>query len=149
MSEQEKQTVGEYTHGLYLGKRWNDRAQANIEKWGNQSPGLLFLALVEELGEIAEQMLEESNVRPPKDGEHGPWTESWRFINDTRRLGLDARDFLESNFDEPAGTSDFTLPADLKILAPFNDPEAVIEEVEDSAPLLFQMYWALERDGQK
>lgn len=146
--ERARRTAGDYTHGLFLGKRWYDRAEENIDQWGNQSPGLLFLALVEELGEIAEELVEQSEGRPPRDDEKGPWSEAWRFINDTRRLGLDARDFLEANFDDPAGETDTSLPADMDILAPFEDEESIQDEVDDAAPLLFQLSWALEAARQ-
>lgn len=126
--------------------RWRQRAVQNVEKWGNQSPGLLFIALIEEMGEIAEEMVEESTVPPPEDHHNGVWSEAWRFISDMRRLGLDARDFLESNFDEPGGTPNPDYPADMPIISPFGDNDVVQAEVDDAVPLLIQLTWALHND---
>lgn len=140
----EETRIFESTEQLELTELWLSQAHDNVDRWGNQSPGLLFLALVEELGEIAEQMIEQSTTRPPSDGEHGTWSQGWRFINDVRRLGLDAREYLESKFDEPAGKDDPHLPTDLPIVAPFEDADAVQDEVDDAAPLLYQLTWSLD-----
>ena len=33
---------------------WADQAEANVERWGDQGVATLFLALVEEVGEVAD-----------------------------------------------------------------------------------------------
>lgn len=38
--------------------RWRRKAVANLEKWGEQSYVVLALAIVEELGELAQALLE-------------------------------------------------------------------------------------------
>lgn len=123
--------------------RWFGHACENVGRWGLHSPGLVFLAMVEEMGEIAEELDEQAEDPFPDDGRDDPLAEARRFINDAKRLGLDARWFLEEHFDEPAGRPDDGLD-DLDVTGGVTDADAIQEEVDDLAPLLYQLTWALE-----
>ncbi|MFC6716252.1 hypothetical protein ACFQGT_07895 [Natrialbaceae archaeon GCM10025810] len=48
----------EREHHLFLGKRWGEKAQENVEKWGLQDVETLLLAAVEEQGELTQAVLE-------------------------------------------------------------------------------------------
>ena len=123
-------------HYLMLGKRWGDRGEKNIEKWGNQRPKGLLLAMAEEMAEIADELLEDNGLPPNayQDRENS-------ILNDIRTTGYVAREFLEEQCEDENGDP---LPlSERPELSGVADVKAAREETEDLAPLLFQMYWAL------
>lgn len=133
-------------HPLMLGKRWGDRAEQNIETWGNQRHDTLLLALIEEVGEIAMAMEEHNR---PTSGEPHPYVRSddapahgRRLISEMANLGVETRRFLESNYEEPAGSD--TADGEYKLHGEPKEVEPILDEVEDTAPLCFQLYWALQ-----
>lgn len=141
------------THTLFLAKDWGDVAEENVERWGNQAVATLFLALVEEVGEVAE-VLERRDM--PNDMATKDVMEARALIEDMASLGIRTRDYLEENFEEPAGESSTPKSESVRreqrrgILGDISDPDAVQDEVDDAAPLLFQLTWALqdERDRE-
>lgn len=129
--------------------RWQARAEENIEKWGNQAPATLFLAMVEEMGEIAEELTEQAPGPHPDNPSEAPFR-GWEIIHEMADLGLETRDFLESNFEEPAGTGPMDPETRESIrheqalgVGVVQDPEAVRDELDDLAPLCFQLRWKL------
>lgn len=132
------------THYLFLAKDWGERAEGNVERWGNQSPATLFLALVEEVGELAREL--DREVEYPDDAS----TEAKKgkhLIRAMGDLGETTQRFLEENFEEPAGKpkpeserEDFRSD----IAGSVDDVDAVQDELDDAAPLLFQLSWALD-----
>lgn len=147
--EQVRETAGEHTHGMFLSKRWNDRAEENVEKWGNQRHDTVLLALIEEVGEIAMAM--ESGNAPgggphPAVGPDSPESRGRDLIHEMASIGRETRQFLESEYPSPAGDGEGD--SEFEVHGNPNSPEdaeRIFEEIDDAAPLLFQLYWAVER----
>jgi regulator of RNase E activity RraB len=119
-----------------LAHRWGNSAEENIQKWGNQPPKELLLAMAEEMAEIADELLDDNGL-PPNAYE----SEAHTILNDIRTVGYWAREHLEENYENDDGEP---LPgAERPDLTGVANPEAAKEETEDLAPLLFQLYWAL------
>lgn len=125
-------------------RRWNERAVDNVQRWGNQSPATLFLALVEEVGELARELDRESTYPDDADVDAKKGKHLIRAMGD---LGETTQRFLEENFEEPAGKpkpeserEDFRSD----IATSVDDVDAVQDELDDAAPLLFQLTWALD-----
>lgn len=131
------------THGLFLGQQWNDKALENVERWGDQAVATLFLQCIEELGEIAHEL--------QMDAGHGEIDQQahrgFEFMIEMAGLGTRVRSYLEANFENDDGDP---LPEDTRaeprqaILGDLDDTEGVLEELDDLAPLLFQLHWAIE-----
>lgn len=135
---------------LMLGKRWQNRAVSNVEKWGNQRPDTLLLALIEEVGEVAMAM--EANSEPiyhatPPGADDVPGAVGYRLIREMATLGRETRNFLEGEYSDPAGDGEGS--EEHRIYGELTDPERVLEEVEDTAPLCWQLYWALQESQSK
>lgn len=136
---------GEIDHPIMLGKRWGDRAESNIEKWGNQRHDTLLLALIEEIGEVAMAMEANSETiydATPPDADDVPSAVGRKLISDMADLGRETRDFLEGEYGDPAGDGDS--PDEHRIHGEPTDVTQILEEVEDTAPLCWQLYWALQ-----
>jgi len=116
-----------------------ERAESNIEKWGNQTPTVLLLALAEEVGEIADAIME-SHEKP--EGDRYASNLAYSRLADVRDAGFESREFLESTFEDETGNPlpDDEVPELLKTTSPME----VLDEVKDAAPLVFQLAWALE-----
>jgi hypothetical protein len=124
------------THHLMLGNRWGDRAEENIEKWGNQPPKMLLLAMAEEMAEVANELLEHGG-KPPNAHD----SEAESLLNDIRTVGFRARKYLERECEDDDGNP---LPAkEYPDIHGAANPERGREEVEDVAPLCWQLYWKL------
>jgi len=124
------------THYLFLGKRWGRQAEENIEKWGNQRPKGLLLAMAEEMAEIADALLNDNGLPP-----NAYQSEAHSILNDIRTTGYCAREFLEERCEDEQG--DPLALEERPDLSGVADTQAATEETEDLAPLLFQLYWAL------
>jgi len=132
------------THKLFLAKDWGDQAEENVERWGNQSPTTLFLALVEEIGEMARELDRETEYPDDADVEAKKGKHLIRAMGD---LGETTQRFLEENFEEPAGKpKPESERADFRqdIATSVDDVDAIQDELDDAAPLLFQLTWALQ-----
>lgn len=122
---------------------WKATAKANIERWGRQAPLVILLAMIEELGEIC---LEAQKAQPhavrgdPLDDIDRQVVD---LVEDQAALGLRTREFLEREFPAPAGENaggaDDTGP-----VLPDIDRDAVQAEVDDLAPLVYQLTWVLQ-----
>lgn len=133
-------------HPRDLSMQWFGTACENVGRWGNQSPALLFLAMVEELGEVAMELqdhTEPGDGLPPVGDYDSTPHDGRRLIADMAQLGRQTREYLEGNFDEPAGTTGSGYD-DLAITGDVRDAEAIQDEVDDLAPLLYQLTWALQ-----
>ena len=134
----------EQTHKLYLAKRWGDNAETNIEKWGNQPPEILLLALIEEVGEVADEIIKQTPEPHPDNTAETPF-EGMELLHEMRELGFDVRDFLESEYPEPAGEGEHQKTSSHPIVGgEIQDSEAVQSEIDDLMPLGWQLSWALE-----
>lgn len=124
-------------HPLLLGKEWGSRAEANIEKWGNQPPKMLILAMAEELAEIVDEVFPHE-ARPPVAYDH----EYQSILNDIRTTGFAARECLERCCE---GADGDPLPdEEWPGMGGVENPEAALTETKDLAPLCWQLYWALD-----
>lgn len=125
---------------------WEDQAEENVERWGNQAVATLFLALVEEVGEVAD-VLDRDDIPQDSDVDDAV-LEGRRLIEDMASLGIRTRDYLEENFEDPAGAPkpESEREAVRVDLLPdgVSRPDVVQDEVDDAAPLLFQLSWALD-----
>lgn len=119
-------------------EHWEGRATGNVERWGNQTPPVLLLALAEEIGEVADEALA-TGEKPLHDPMYS--AEGIRLLSEVRRVGFACRDFLEEHFEDEDGAP---LPEeDMPRIFHDLDEDRVLDEVDDAAPLLFQLSWAL------
>ncbi|MFC6975697.1 hypothetical protein ACFQL1_15140 [Halomicroarcula sp. GCM10025709] len=130
-----------------LGDRWGERAEENVETWGNQRHDVLLLALIEEVGEVAMAMqnhCEGGAGLPPNAVPYDqPEVVGRDLIAEMASLGRQTRAFLEDEFPEPAGR-DADGREHIAITGDPTDADRIVEEVEDAAPLLWQLHWALQ-----
>ena len=133
-------------HHLVLGKRWGNLAKENIKTWGNQRHDILLLALIEEIGEIAMAMESHCNTGdglPPNAVPHDqPEVIGRELINEMAALGRKTRTYLETEFPEPSREGTTEMP-NIQVTGEPQKIDPIIEEVEDAAPLLYQLYLAL------
>jgi NTP pyrophosphatase (non-canonical NTP hydrolase) len=106
------------------------RAKNNVEEWGQQSPGELLLAIGEEAGELADEILTDLD-QAPTDFER--W-ESHRMARDFKDAGLAVQHHLDRQIEEGTVTPPVT---------DMDDTEAVREELYDLMALLYQLDWAI------
>jgi NTP pyrophosphatase (non-canonical NTP hydrolase) len=111
-------------HKLSLAHEWAERAEENIEEWGDQRPDTLLLALIEEVGEIADAML--------RDGRANVEVEGYDLIARMADMGEQTRWYLKKRGGE------------VPIVENLDDPQHTLEEVQDAAPLCWQLYWAVD-----
>jgi hypothetical protein len=125
--------------------RWERQANDNVDRWGNQTAPTLFLAMVEEQGEVAEELLDQASL-PDPDNDPDVAVEAWNFIGKAMELGHDVRDFLEGNFEGPAGKPDRGREQARQDIggAHLDAPTDVQDEVDDLAPLVFQLTWEVQ-----
>jgi len=122
---------------------WSGQAEENVQRWGNQSPATLFLALVEEIGEVARELDREAI----RDEGGADAKKAWELIDDMADLGFETQAFLEERFEEPAGEpKPESEREDVRsdIATSVDDVDAVQDELDDAAPLIVQLSWALE-----
>lgn len=132
-------------HKLHLAKRWGDRAESNIEHWGNQAPATLFLAMIEEMGEIAQEL---ERTQAPGSPDETP-SNGRLLIAAMAALGRRTRRYLEANFEDPAGKTTAEPAIDgTDIIAHVSDPVAIQDELDDLMPLGWQLTWALKEGVQ-
>jgi len=117
---------------------WEGIARENVDRWGEQPPAVLLLALVEEVAETVDELL--------KTAEKGTETmvpaEAMARLAAVRDAGFECRAFLEREFEDENGEP---LPREEwpTLVWDFDDV-AVQEEVGDTAPLVYQLAWALD-----
>lgn len=128
----------DYAAAKERGYQWLDRAEGNVDRWGNQTPAVLLLALAEEIGEVADEVLA-TGEKPLHDPMYS--AEGIHLLSEVRRAGFACRDFLEEHFEDEDGAP---LPEEEmpRIFHDLNEAR-VLDEVDDAAPLLFQLSWAL------
>lgn len=132
-------------HRLMLGKRWGKKAEENVREWGNQRYDTLLLALIEEVGEVAMAMEENSEIiydATPPDADDVPAAVGREIISDMADLGRKTQNYLESEYGDPAGDGDGQ--KEYRIHGELTDTNPIFEEIEDVAPLIWQLYWALQ-----
>lgn len=133
------------THHLFLGSQWGGLADENTQEWGLQSAPVLTLALAEELAEVATEL--EAHTEPGADADADLMADRGReLLSRIADLGDEVAAFLEANFYDDAGNP---LPRpERENLGPIHgevtDPAVVREELDDLAPLCYQLAWALQ-----
>lgn len=121
------------------GEAWRRKAESNIECWGNQEAAVLLLALAEEIGEVADEVLATAE-RALHDGMYS--SHAFKLLSEIRHIGFTSREFLEEHFENEHGNP---LPEDeMPALVHDLDEERVLDEVDDAAPLVYQLVWALQ-----
>lgn len=144
-------TDGGHEHYLYLGKKWGRHAEANIERWGNQPPGMLLLAMAEELGELAFAILGNTNpgdgAPPVGDYDDAPHR-GQELIGEVQRLGFEIREYLETALEDKNGDP---LPDDERprLTGTVKRPAPILDELHDLMPLGFQFKWAVKEYGEE
>lgn len=137
------EAVGE-EHTIDRLARWHDEAQSNIDTWGNQHVATLVLAMVEELGEVADELLYQSEIGTVHSEEA---RQARELLQDISGLGIRTRAFLEETFESPAGRPETDPAIDGRDIATRAvSAESVLDEVNDLAPLVLQTAWALEEE---
>lgn len=120
-------------------RTWPMLAEHNIERWGEQEPAALALALAEEQAEIADEIL-----RSAVPAQNDIATQAFDLLRRVRAAGLACQSLLELHFEDEHGVP---LPPEKRPeIAVELDREDVLEEVADAGPLAYQLAWALE-DG--
>lgn len=128
----------EFAEELFPTTGWGPKAKENIEKWGDQTPAVLLLALAEEIGEVADEVLA-TGEKPFHDAMY--FAEGVHLLSEVRDVGFQCRDFLEEHFEDADGAP---LPEEeMPRIFHDLDEDRVFDEVDDAAPLLFQLSWAL------
>jgi len=125
--------------------RWGAQADQNIDKWGDQSPATLLLAMVEELGEIADELDHQTDYPDDADPEA---TKAKHILREMAALGELTRAYLESNFEAdgaPKPESDREAFRS-QLAGPIADADPVQDELDDLMPLGFQLARALENE---
>lgn len=124
-------------------ERWETKARENIDRWGNQTPTVLLLALIEEIAEVADEVLATADKAYEDDMAA---QEAFHHLSEVRRTGFRCRQLLEDVFEDADGNPlpDDEVPRFVKRL----DTDRVLDEVEDAAPLVYQLAWALEDGGR-
>lgn len=106
---------------------WLEKSEENVEKWGKQRHDTLLLALVEEVGEIAMAFENECSVEPVDSYEQ---VEGLDLIHETAELGDFTRAFLEDKYSPGE---------EYRIMDEPENAERIIEEIDDTVPLLIEM----------
>lgn len=128
---------GEPIPGLQPNDRgWPDDAVVNQVRWGEQPPVELVLALIEEVGELADEVLDSARFESPA-AKHARVC-----LSASRDAGFATRSFLESFFEDADGEP---LPVEARPdLGSGVDAEAALDELDDLAPLCYQLAWVLD-----
>lgn len=122
-------------------KRWSEKADENIDKWGEQPPAELALALAEELAEVCDILLAHSDPGDgiPPVGEYDSRPGRGRsLLAEQRDLGYTIRDYLETYYEDENGdpVRDELRP---KITGELREPERVSGEIDDLGALAVQL----------
>lgn len=114
------------------------RAEENVERWGQQQPAALVLAMAEELGEMTEHISIEVDDDADWDD---PGPRATFAVQQIGAVGLDVRNTLEEHFEDEDGPLD---PEDRpSIPARVEDTDATREELYDLMALCYQLDWAI------
>ena len=115
-----------------------EQAKENVDKWGQQPPAELALAMVEELGELVAEI--EVDVDPDA-GTGDPAFEANYLLERTEANGKAARRWLESEYEDEDGP----LPADERPSLPavLEDTDSARDEMYDLVALCHQLNWAI------
>lgn len=115
---------------------WPDDAVENMLRWGEQPAIDLVLAVVEEVGELADEVLNSACFDTP-EAKHARVC-----LSAARDAGFVTRSFLEYSFEDDNGEP---LPPDERPeLGHGVDADAVLDELDDLAPLCYQLARALD-----
>lgn len=124
------------SHKLFLGERWGDKADENVEDWGHQYPATVLLAMVEELGEMAHALLGQTEIGDisSEDARRGR-----NLLCDAAGVGLRTRAYLEETFGADPSVDGRDIAGKMGSYA------RVVEENDDLAALAWQFHWSVEK----
>jgi len=133
---------------------WEQKAHENGQRGGLQPVDALFLAMGEEMGELAGEVHGMADY-PGADGEDARMAEQGRdLIRRMDQLGRDIRDYLETVSEDADGNP---IPEDERpnYLDPFPEDlkrsrrsRLIRSELDDLMALGYQFLWALEMDAE-
>lgn len=112
-------------------------ADDNVDKWGEQSPVSLLFALIEEVGELTEEVLDTSADGTP---------EVTDFLEEQQALGEAVQSYLEATCETDDGEAlpEAGRPAHRGEVAL---TDSLMDEVNDVGPLTLQLHDALSDDA--
>ena len=114
----------------YISPVWEGKSKENVEKWGLQSSGVLLLAIAEEVGEMAELLVNdmESDANDPN---FFALIEAMKEVRDT---GLYIQELHEDIYEDDDGE-----PIDGPSVEYTGDLSELGDELADTAALLYQL----------
>lgn len=124
---------------------WRSTAEDNVDEWGVQPPADIVLALAEELSEVAEEIVENSEVPPER---YGPdERQLMYFMTEVIVLGNQIREELEGRYEDDEGRP-IPMNERPELLGEIENSEPVMEEVDDLAPLVYQLVESIEENSK-
>lgn len=114
------------------------KAERNIDRWGHQPVDALAFAIIEEVGELSQEVLLEVTELPDEADPH-----ALALLEDVRDACLEVQTYLDLAFHDARGEP---LPPDERpeLLGPIEDPAALLDETGDIGALIVQLEGALE-----
>ena len=115
---------------------WREKADENTNRWGTQPPEHVVLAIVEEVAEITEEMFEHTDV--PLERYNRDERYLLYLLTEIGALGAEVQRTLDNSLEDDDGNP---LPKNERprILGDIDDVEAVMDEVDDLGPLVYQL----------
>jgi NTP pyrophosphatase (non-canonical NTP hydrolase) len=115
--------------------RWTDRADANVERWGEQAIVTLILAMAEELGELAE--VARASIGPTAGYNNEVHADALARLRDVIAAGRACQAFLEAEFEDRSGRP--LKPARRPDLTAGADAPDARRELDDLGALCIQL----------
>jgi hypothetical protein len=124
---------------------WREKADENTELWGTQPPEDVVLAIVEEVAEITEELFEHTDV--PIERYNRDERYLLYLLTEITALGSEVQRTLEETYEDENGNP---IPEDERprILGEIEDIEAVMDEVDDLGPLVYQLRDSVEEHSR-
>lgn len=123
---------------------WEQKAQNNVEKWGQQDAVPLLMAIAEELGELVDEVVPEECPEFNEDTIGDSWILLRRISTDGRAI----RSCLEANYEDEDGQPVDDRPPMVQPRENM-DPDDVQNELDDLGALLVQLQWALDKSDRQ
>lgn len=116
--------------------KWSESADENVEKWGVQPPVHVVVAIMEELSEIAEEIIE--NSEPPDHRRTPEERELMYLFSEIIVLGDEIQTFWDDVAEDDEGdpVPESERPS---VIGDIKNASSIQEEVDDIAPLIIQL----------
>ena len=124
---------------------WSESADENVEKWGVQPPLHLILAIMEELSEIAEELIENSD--PPDTRKTPEERELMYLFSELVLLGDEIQSYWDDVAEDDEGNP---IPESERprVIGKIHNNEPILDEVDDIAPLVVQLAESLDEESK-